>query len=270
MGFLQRLSAAIQNNNKGAINKSSATRPYFGADFNSDALKKHQLQQDTFSLNTDSKYVTKVGQSEETLALTQPLIFIGKYANEQVIKNAIAKNPNISRILEENGLSTNFEIDNITSIASSHLIPTAKTAQGLYCKMGHNEDEINYLYLTQAALLHDIGKVFIPSEILNKKGKLTPKERSIIELHNRLSYEILKTTDLNPKVAQLAWEHHDYEKRVKRNDENQALTISDVYCALKEPRPYKKPLSDLCAKTILYDMGTKGSFDTRYINYLCA
>jgi len=136
--------------------------------------------------------------------------------------------------------------------------------------MGHNEDEQMYLYLTQAALLHDIGKCFIPSEILNKRGKLTPKERSIIELHNQLSYEILKTTDLNSHVAQLAYEHHDYNKNLKRNHENQALTISDVYCALKEHRPYKKPLSDLCAKTILYDMGTKGSFDTRYINYLSA
>jgi HD-GYP domain-containing protein (c-di-GMP phosphodiesterase class II) len=81
--------------------------------------------------------------------------------------------------------------------------------------------ENGYLYLTQAALLHDIGKVFIPSEILNKKGKLTPKEREIVQLHNRLSYEILKTTDLNPKVAQLAYEHHDYEKQVKRTEENQ-------------------------------------------------
>ena len=134
--------------------------------------------------------------------------------------------------------------------------------------MGHKKEEINYLYLTQAALLHDIGKGFIPEEILNKAGKLNPKEREIVQLHNRLSYEILKTTDLNPKVAQLAYEHHDYQKDVKRNQENQALTISDVYCALKEDRPYKKPVSDIHAKAILYDMGTKGSFDSRYINYL--
>ena len=152
----------------------------------------------------------------------------------------------------------------------SHLIPTSKTAQKMYKAMGHKEGELSYLHLTQAALLHDIGKIFIPKEILNKRGKLSPKERLIVELHNQLSYEILKTTDLNPIVAKLTYEHHNYNKDVKRNQENQALTISDVFCALKEDRPYKKPITDLCAKAILYDMGTKGSFDTRYISYLTA
>ena len=64
-----------------------------------------------------------------------------------------------------------------------------------------------------AGLLHDIGKVFIPSEILNKNGRLTQKERQIVELHNRLSHEILKTTRLHQKVAQFALEHHDYDKK---------------------------------------------------------
>ena len=134
--------------------------------------------------------------------------------------------------------------------------------------MGHKKTDIDYLRLTRAALLHDVGKVFIPSEILNKKGRLTPAEREIIELHNLLSYEFLKTTDLNPKVAIFALEHHNYSKKVKANHENQALTIADVYCALREARPYKKPYSDITAKTILYDMGAKGQIDSRYISCL--
>jgi len=268
MGLLQRLSAVVQGNKN--TSKTNASTPYFGKDFNSQALKKYDLKQDVFAPGINNPYITEVEINDQNLALNQPVRFIKKYANSETIKQAMEKNPNIARILKENGLSTEFNEQNVSSITMSHLIPTSKTAQRIYCNMGHSKDEISYLYLTQAALLHDIGKGFIPSEILNKKGKLTPKERSIIELHNRLSYEILKTTDLNPRVAQLAYEHHDYDKNVKRNHENQALTISDVYCALKEHRPYKKPLSDLCAKTILYDMGTKGSFDTRYINYLSA
>ena len=81
----------------------------------------------------------------------------------------------------------------------SHLIPTARKAKETYLNLGHSEKENNYLYLVEAALLHDIGKIFIPPEILNKQGKLSLKERRIIELHNRLSYEILITTKLNPK-----------------------------------------------------------------------
>lgn len=223
----------------------------------------NKVEKGNYNLFTDNSSIF-----EDNIALTSPIRFIGKYANPYVIKNAIEINPNIRRILEENNLPVEFNIQNFNSIIMSHLIPTAKTAQKIYLNMGHKKEEIDYLRLTQAALLHDIGKVFIPSEILNKKGKLNPKEREIIELHNQLSYEIIKTTDLNHKVAQFALEHHNYSKKVKSNHENQALTIADVYCALREARSYKKPYSDITAKTILYDMGTKGQLDSRYISCL--
>ncbi len=203
---------------------------------------------------------------EDELALKHPLKFISMYVNPGVVSNSLINNPNIKEILLSNKLKLQYNIDNVNSIIMSHLIPTAKRAQSIYVNMGHKKSEINYTRLTQAALLHDIGKVFIPDEILNKKGKLNPKEREIIELHNKLSYEILKTTNLHPLVAKLAYEHHDYEHNLKKNQENQALTIADVYCALREKRVYKKPMNDLMAKFILYDMGAKGSIDTRYIS----
>ena len=206
--------------------------------------------------------------NEDSLALTSPIRFIGKYANPYTIQNAIDTNPNIKRILEEKNLPLKFEIQNFNSIIMSHLIPTSKVTQKIYLNMGHKKEEADYLRLTQAALLHDIGKVFIPSEILNKKGRLTPAEREIVELHNRLSYEVIKTMNLNPKVAQYALEHHNYSKKVQSTHQNQALTIADVYCALREARPYKKPYSDISAKTILYDMGAKGQLDSRYISCL--
>ena len=269
MGFLEHLSGAFKTNSNKSIN-NEAKRTYFDEGFNATALKKYDLAKDSFVQNPNKKFVTEINPNERDLALMQPVRFIRAYANKEVIDNAIATNPNIEKILKENGLKCEYNLENVNSIIMSHLIPTAKTAQKVYRRLGHNPMENGYLHLTQAALLHDIGKAFIPSEILNKKGKLTPKERLIVQLHNQLSYEILKTTNLNPKVAQLAYEHHDYEKQVKRNEENQALTVSDIYCALKEDRPYKNPITEICARTILYDMATKGSFDTKYISYLTA
>ena len=263
MGFLDRINATLNNVTKINKNQNNASNPYFGNDFNNNALDKYNLPKDAFihaQPYDDNQY----------LAINHPIRFIKKYVNKATIENAIKRNPNIARILKENGLEANFNFENVDSIIMSHLVPTSKTAQKLYCNIGHSKTEQTFAILTQAALLHDIGKGFIPSEILNKKGKLTQKEREIVELHNQLSYEILKTTDLDPQVAQLAYEHHNYNNNIVQNDENQVLTISDVYCALKEHRPYKKPLSSICAKAILYDMGTKGSFDTRYINYLSA
>lgn len=262
MGFIERINSALKNGisdnsyNDFALNSNSAT-----------AIKAYPNKK-TDNDTSAKEYVSNYQINEHELALVQPVRFIRKYANPKTISDAIAKNPNISRILKENKLKVEFNIENINSIIMSHLIPTSKTAQRMYRAMGHNPLEIEYLYLTQAALLHDIGKVFIPSEILNKRGKLNPREREIVELHNKLSYEILQTTNLNSQVCKLCLEHHNYEKNVKRNPQNQTLMISDIFCALKEERPYKKPITEICAKAILYDMGTKGAFDTSYINYL--
>lgn len=264
MGFAEHLNSVLKNS---FINSESNDNFLNNNLDNSTSLSIYPKTNHADKMQS-GEYVSDFQINEFGLALHQPVRFIRKYANTNTINNAIAKNPNINRILKTKNLKNKFNIENVNSIILSHLIPTSKTAQKMYKALGHSPLEIDYLYLTQAALLHDIGKAFIPSEILDKKGKLTNEEREIIEIHNRLSYEILLTTDLNPKVCKLALEHHNYEKNVKRNPENQILMISDIFCALKEKRSYKKPINEICAKAILYDMGTKGAFDTSYINYL--
>jgi len=202
------------------------------------------------------------------LAKNFPVRFINKFANKEVIEKAIRLNPEITRMLNELDLSVNIQIENVTSIIMSHLIPTAKMATKIFKKMGHKQDETQMIQVLQAALLHDIGKALIPSEILNKNGRLSYSERRIVELHNKLGSEIIKTTNLGTAVAQLILEHHDYDKSVDKNHANQALTIADVYCALREKRPYKKPINNIRAKAILYDMGLNGKLDTRYISLI--
>lgn len=278
MGFLDHINRVLHSKinftslkitNRNLLNPENKT------------LQRTNLNNDIFQSENEVEKIGLTPKSFVNPAISKPglikskdyeeyLSFIQRYANIISLTNAINKNPNIKRILEENGLECNLQIENLNSIIDSHLIPCAQTVGMMYKKLGHKKDEQNYQNLIQAALLHDIGKVFIPKEILNKKGRLTKAEREIVELHNKLSYEILKTTDLDPKVAQLALEHHDYEGNITRSVENQLLTIADCYCALRENRPYKKAMNDIAAKTILYDMGTKGNFDTRYINYINA
>ena len=278
MGFLDHINRVLHSKinftslkitNRNLLNPENKT------------LQRTNLNNDIFQSENEVEKIGLTPKSFVNPAISKPglikskdyeeyLSFIQRYANIISLTNAINKNPNIKRILEQNGLDCNLQIENLNSIIDSHLIPCAQTVGIMYKKLGHKKDEQDYQNLIQAALLHDIGKVFIPKEILNKKGRLTKAEREIVELHNKLSYEILKTTDLDPKVAQLALEHHDYEGNITRSVENQLLTIADCYCALRENRPYKKAMNDIAAKTILYDMGTKGNFDTRYINYINA
>ena len=249
MGFLKRISD---------VDSAKSVK----IEYSTNAILKSKISQNAFN-NTPTKK-----DKVNSLALCNPVQFIYKYLNNDVIDNALYGNLNIQNLLNNNHLSYKYRLNNVSSIIASHLVPSARVAHKMYGNLNTQTNVEDGIYLVEAALLHDIGKIFIPENILNKTGKLTSKERRIVELHNKFSYEILKTTSLKPQVARLTLEHHNYDNCFKRTTLNQVLMIADIYCALREVRPYKKALSDLSAKTILYDMGTKGMFDAGYIKYL--
>ena len=254
MNFLKHVDSVFKKN------KHAYAGKYF-----SNTLSDINVSNNKFKFD----FIFNDKNSPEFLALNNPIQFIYKYLNQETIDKAIRINPEISVILKENNLSFEYEIKNVSSIIASHLLPTSRYAQIIYQNMNKIIEYDELTTLVQASLIHDIGKIFIPKEILNKTGRLTLNERKIIELHNKLSFEILITTNLNQKVAHLAWQHHDYENSFKRTMLNQILMIADIYSALKETRPYRKALNNLTAKTILYDMGASGKFDVGYIRYLC-
>ncbi len=152
-------------------------------------------------------------------------------------------------MLAEKGLTPEIHMENISGKARGHFMTTYAKAK----EVGKNLPVDEYSALLQAALLHDLGKAFIPPEILNKPGKLTPEEREIVDLHAKLGAEVLKTTDVSPKVTESVRLHHSpYTDPNKQNNmPAQILSAADVYSALKEERPYKKPFSDEQVKDIM-------------------
>ena len=116
-------------------------------------------------------------------------------------------------------------------------------------KMGLSETDINYL--SQAAICHDLGKMSIPEEILNKPGKLTDEEYEIIKTHPQKSMEILdKNRTISAVVKQAVFFHHENENGsgypMKRIGDKIPLLAKiihavDVYDALTSRRPYKEP-----------------------------
>ncbi len=101
-----------------------------------------------------------------------------------------------------------------------------------------------------AALMHDIGKVKTPAEILNKPDKLTPEEFGIMKRHTVDGAEMLRTTpDIPPLAPVVAFEHHlrldgsGYPEGVSRNTLNLATMlcgIADVYDAMRSQRAYQE------------------------------
>lgn len=117
--------------------------------------------------------------------------------------------------------------------------------------------------LYKAALLHDIGKIGISEQILNKLEKLTNEEFSLIKKHPEYSYDIVSQFPNLREVADIVRYHHEmmdgsgYLKGLKGEEIpflSQVLAVSDVFNALTTDRPYRKKLTKEKALKIMKEM----------------
>jgi PAS domain S-box-containing protein len=115
--------------------------------------------------------------------------------------------------------------------------------------MGLNESQFEGL--TMAAFVHDIGKIYIPSDILSKPGKLTKLEFDLLKEHTRTGHEILKTIEFPWPIAQIVLQHHErlngsgYPFGIPGEDiviEAKILAVADVVEAMSSHRPYRPAL----------------------------
>ncbi len=127
---------------------------------------------------------------------------------------------------------------------------TQKVSQ--YCEaiakvMGLNSEEIGDI--KNAAALHDIGKIMVPPQILNKPGKLTRAEFSIIKRHPEIGYQMLKSVDEYMMLADYVLHHHErwdgtgYPEGLRGVDiplYSRIIAVADAYEAMTALRPYQK------------------------------
>jgi len=116
-------------------------------------------------------------------------------------------------------------------------------------ELGFSEDKLKCLEM--AALIHDIGKMGVPSEILNKPGVLTHLEFEMIKTHAEMGYDILKHVHFPGPVADIVWEHHErldgsgYPNGLEGKQirlETRILSVADVVDAMTSLRPYRAAL----------------------------
>ena len=127
-------------------------------------------------------------------------------------------------------------------------------------------------------MLHDLGKVLIPSKILNKPAKLNTKEREIMNIHSTLGYELLKTQNINEETLDLVKYHHQNLKRsgypalVEGHTPSdigvQIISTADKYSALREARVYRRKLSRIESLLILYKEVLEGKIHKDVFNAL--
>ncbi|RPJ63110.1 MAG: HD domain-containing protein [Dehalococcoidia bacterium] len=114
-------------------------------------------------------------------------------------------------------------------------------------------EESNIEELTLAAKIHDIGKIYVPSDILVKSGKLTDNELSMIITHAQGSYDILWKSKFSERVALMVLQHHEridgsgYPNELKGEEtliESKILAVADVVEAISSNRPYRQAFGE--------------------------
>ena len=141
-------------------------------------------------------------------------------------------------------------IDMKDSYTNGHSSRVAKYTTMLARELGYDEETVEKYY--RIALLHDIGKIGVPPEVLNKPGKLTDAEFETIKSHTSRGYEALKGISIMPELAIGAQSHHErpdgrgYPDHLKGDEiprVAQIIAVADCFDAMYSDRPYRKRMN---------------------------
>lgn len=148
---------------------------------------------------------------------------------------------------------------------ADHQRRVAYLAHAIAQEIGLSENTVKAIEL--AGIIHDIGKISIPAEILNKSGKLSPKEFSLIKDHSQIGCKILRDAGLPfCLITQMVLQHHErlngsgYPQGLKLGSiilEAAILAVADVVEAMSSHRPYRPSLGIDAALSEI--KGNKGS-----------
>lgn len=168
-------------------------------------------------------------------------------------------------------------IDRTSAFTATHSRSVAKISVLLAKIRGFSADEIIKMQI--AGLLHDLGKLAIPNEILEKPGSLTRQEVMVIRQHTYYTYHILKQIDHFGDIAKWAAYHHEtldglgYPFRIAGDSlplGSRIVAVADVFVALTENRPYREGLSEDKSMSILRSMAKNRKLDEKIVGDLTA
>lgn len=168
------------------------------------------------------------------------------------------------------GLTNIFRriIDFRSPFTATHSAGVSAVAGKLGELIGFSAQDRNVIIL--AGLLHDLGKLAVPSEILEKPGRLTEEEFDIVKRHTYYTYHLLEPLKIMDVIRQWGAFHHErlngkgYPFHVTEIDMpmgSRVVAVADVFTALTEDRPYRKGLPLTDAYQIIWEMVAQKNLD---------
>ncbi len=235
-------------------------------------------------LNDESPVLNQIGQvrqmirsgeesefSTEVLAAFEKLcsreaVWMDMIYRPQFFLDLITDNRWIS--LDETVILTEFMskiIDFRSPFTAMHSAGVATTAVALAELVGMSEDECKMMRI--AGYLHDLGKLKIPNEILDKPGKLTDEEFNIMKEHAYYTWILLKDVGGFEQISAWAAFHHEklngngYPFHLSERElslGSRIMTVADIFSALTEERPYRKSMEKDRVAAILSEDAQRG------------
>ena len=204
---------------------------------------------------------------------------LDKYMDTRVIAGMMDSNPVVYTILKKNNIKPTINVENFKNTTYNHCVDTKNKALGIYNYLPADlKEEANVNYIQKGALLHDIGKVLIPTKVLNKKGRLNEDETKVMHLHSKLSDALLAGQNIEPEILTIVKYHHqnkqgtgypEIKNTLQGYDINmEVVSLADKYSALTEKRAYKNSLSAEDALAIIKKDVEAGNLNPRVYNAL--
>jgi len=161
-------------------------------------------------------------------------------------------------------------VDYRSRYTAAHSVGVSKVARKLSLELGMTEKDADSMEI--AGYYHDIGKIAIPKEVLDKPSALSRAERENIRCHSYFTYDILSQVDGLKDLAIIASYHHECldgtgypfgKGKQEISLESSIMTIADIFTAITEERPYRKSMEKMRAIDVLKKLMDKGKINSR-------
>jgi PAS domain S-box-containing protein len=167
-------------------------------------------------------------------------------ARRRVQEDLQSTGERLRRIVEGAVAALGAVVESKDPYTAGHERRVAELACAIGAELGMDEAAIDGLRL--AAMMHDLGKIAVPAEILSKPGVLTDTEMQLVRRHAQVGYDIIAGIEFDQPVAAVVWQHHErldgsgYPRGLAGEDilpEARVLAVADVVEAMVSHRPYR-------------------------------
>ena len=226
---------------------------------------------------TTTKIITPEKVIDDTVTMAKKYVSKLNSCTQEIDSNEQNKIINlidylITKVFKDDDLIFNFQnINFLENDLFSHLSNVLVLSLAMGKRLNYNKKRLHYLGI--GAFLHDIGKIKVPSEILNKPGKLTPEEYEKVKQHTVHGYKLLKDIDTIPEIsAKVAYQHHEncdgsgYPKGIAKryiNEYSRIVAIVDLFDSMITTRVYRDPIKTQEVIEYLYTQFTKNKIDKK-------